>query len=439
MKIRKRGLFLIFTVLFIPLFIAGTGLSNSVTLEDATKMALANNEQVLSAQISLEIARLNLKRARKLFATPYVNLNLEPWQADIGGGTYQGSAELMMSGTIRFLQGTDISLSYQGAYDYEKGGYDDFYTLELHQSLFQDQSLTPSALELYNARMGAERAYLTLEDIQKGIILSTVASFYQLQEISNSLSLSKERIALSREKLTETTEKRDSGLAGELGVLQAKIEFIENSEQLNQLENQLALTQDQFFHSIGAEKDTSFVFSPIKEEKLMKKAEELLRREINQEIVLSQSELKLAQWTIDEKRLQFSKKEEELSPSWSLSVGHTSERSISGGVAPAQSEAKIGVTYNVFDGGRAKLSLQAAEISLEKAKRDFENLKETVRFSLRSEGNALGEALSQFNLWQLRKDEIKLRVESAQEQFTLGIISSQGLKEFQLQKNTTGK
>jgi len=436
MKIRKKGLFFLFPVLFVSLFIGQAGLSNSITLEDAAKMALENNEQVLSAQASLEIDNLSLKRAEKLFATPHINLNLEPWQGkyDIERESYQGTSEFVMSGTIKFSQGTDIGLNYQGAYDYEEGGYDDFYTLELHQSLFQDQSLTPSALELYNARITTERAYLTLEDIQKGIILSTVSDFYQLREISSSLSLTEERRTLSQEKLAETTEKKDSGLAGELDMFKAKIELAEYTEQLNQLENQLALTKDKFFHSIGAEKDTPLIFSPIKEEELMEKVEGLLVKEINQEIVLSQSELKQAQWTIDEKRLQLSKKEEELSPDWSFTMNYTSERSTSGGVLPAQSEAKIGVTYNLFDGGRAKLSMQAAEISLVKAERDFENLKETVRFNLLSKRNTLKEALSQFSLWKMRKDEAKLRGELAQEQFTLGIISSQELKEFQLQK-----
>ena len=436
MKIRKKGLFFLFPVLFVSLFIGQAGLSNSITLEDAAKMALENNKQVLSAQASLEIDNLSLKRAEKLFATPHINLNLEPWQGeyDIERGSYQGTSEFMVSGTIKFSQGTDIGLSYQGAYDYEKGGYDGFYTLELHQSLFQDYSLTPSALELYHARIATEGAYLALEDIQKGIILSVVSDFYQLREISSSLSLSKERITLSQEKLTETTEKKGSGLAGELDVLKAEIELAEYTEQLNQLENQLALTKDKFFHSIGAEKDTPLIFSPIKEEELMEKVEGLLVKEINQEIVLTQSELKQAQWTIDEKRLQLSKKEEELSPDWSFTMGYTSERSTSGGVLPAQSEAKIGVTYNLFDGGRAKLSMQAAEISLEKAERDFENLKETVRFNLLAGRNTLKEALSQFSLWKMRKNEAKLKSELAQEQFTLGTISSQELKEFQLQK-----
>lgn len=436
MRVRKRRLFFLVPVFVIPLLIGQVGLSNSITLEDTTRMALAGNEQVLSAQASLEIARLSLKRAQKLFATPYVNLNFEPWQGeyDIEKESYQETSEFMMSGTIKFSQGTDIGLSYQGAYDYEKGAYDDFYTLELRQSLFQDQSLTTSALELYNARITAERAYLTLENIQKGIILSTVSDFYQLREIGNSLSLSKERIALSQEKLAEISEKKDSGLAGELDVLKAKIDLVENTEQLNELENQLALAKDQFLHSIGIEKDAPLIFSPIKEEELREKVEGLLTKEIDREIVLSQSELKQAQWTIDEKRLQFSKKEEELSPSWSLTVGYTSERSTLGGVVPAQSEGKMGVTYNLFDGGRAKLSMQAAEISLEKAERDFENLKKTAQFSLSYEKNALKEALSQFNLWKLKKEEIKLRGELAQEQFTLGTISSQELKEFQLQK-----
>jgi len=435
MKTSKRGVFFLFTVLFTPLFIGQAGFSNSITLEDAAKMALANNEQVLSVQASLEIARLSLKRAEKLFATPYINLNVQPWQGkyDIERETYQRPSEFMMSGTIKFSQGTDIGLNYQGAYDYEEGGYDDFYTLELHQSLFQDQSLTPSALELYNARMATERAYLALEDIEKEIILSTVRSFYKLREIGNSLSLSKERIAVSQEELEETTEKKDSGLAGELDMLKAKIELAENTEQLNELENQLALAKDQFYHSIGVEKDTLLILSLPQEKKVRKKAEELLAKEINRGVILSQSELKQAQWTIDEKRLQLSRKEEELSSDWLLTVGYTSEKSTLEGITPAQGQIKIGVTYNLFDGSRAKLSVQTAQMELEKAERNLENLKKTAQFSLSSQKNALREALSQFNLWKLKKDEIKLKGELAQEQFALGIISSQELKEFQLQ------
>ena len=435
MKARKRELFFLFTVLFIPLFVGQGGFSNSITLEDAAKMALANNEQILSVQTSLEIARLNLKRAQKLFATPHINLNFDPWQGkyDIERETYQRPSEFMMSGTIKFSQGTDIGLNYRGAYDYEEGGYDDFYTLELHQSLFQDQSLTPSALELYNARMATERAYLALEDIEKEIILSTVRNFYQLREIDNSLSLTRERIVLSQEELAETTEKKDSGLAGELDMLKAKIELAENTEQLNELENQLALAKDQFYYSIGVEKDTLFILSLPQEKKVREKAEELLVKKISQEIVLSQSELKQAQWTIDEKRLQLSRKEEELSSDWLLTVGYTSERATLDGITPAQWQIKIGATYNLFDGGRAKLSVQTAQMELAKAESNLENLRKTAQFGLSSERNALREALSQFNLWKLKKDEIKLKGELAQEQFTLGIISSQELKESQLQ------
>ena len=44
------------------------------------------------------------------------------------------------------------------------------------------------------------------------------------------------------------------------------------------------------------------------------------------------------------------------------------------------------------------------------------------------------QALSQFSLWKMRKDKIKLEDELAQERFTLGTISSQTLKELQLQE-----
>ena len=78
--------------------------------------------------------------------------------------------------------------------------------------------------------------------------------------------------------------------------------------------------------------------------------------------------------------------------------------------------------------------MQSAQISLKKAERDFEDLKETVRFNLLAKRNSLKEALSQFNLRKLKKEEIELRDELAQEQFSLGTISSQALKEIQLQK-----
>jgi len=415
---------------------AETGFSDSITLQDAIRIALANNDQILDAQSSLEMTQLNLQRAKKLLGTPQVNINLDPLQEryDVKGEAFESLAQLMMAGTIKFPRGTDISLNYQGIYDYENGGYDDFYSLELHQSLFQDQSLSPSAIEIYNARMATEKARLTLEEIKKKVILDTVKSFFQLQEISDSLDLIKKKIALNQERLTETIKKRDSGLAGQLDVLKAKIELTENTEQLSKLKSQLALAKDQFYHSIGAEKNSPFIFSPIKEEQLRKKAEELLARKINQEILLSQSELKQAQWAVDEKHLQLSRKEEDLSPNWSLTIGYTSEKIVSGGTTPAQWQAKIGISYNLFDGDRAGLSVQMAQMDLKRAERNFENLKETVRLNLSSQKNALREALSQLNLWKLKKDEIELRGELAQEQFTLGILSSQELKEFCLQK-----
>ena len=435
MKIRKRRLLFLLTLLFIPLFIGRAGFSNSVGLEDAAKMALANNEQVLSAQTSLEMARLNLKRAQKLFATPNINLNLRPWQGkyDIEEETYQRPSEFMMSGAIRFSQGTDISFNYQGLYDYEDGGYDDFYVLELHQSLFQDHSLAPPALELYNAQVATERAYLALKEMEEEIVLSTARNFYQLREIGGSVSLIKERIILSQEELAEIGKKKDSGLAGELDMLQAKIELVENTGQLNELENQLALSRDQFYHSIGTEEDPSLIFSSIEEQELREKVEGLLVREINQETILGQSELKQAQWTIDAMRLQLSEKEEGLSSDWLLTVGYTSERPTLGGITAAHGQVKIGVTYNLFDGGRAKLSVQAAEMDLEKAERNFKSVRKTVLFSLSSGRDALREALSQFDLWKLKKDEVELKGELIQEQFALGIINSQEVKEFQLQ------
>ena len=433
MKIRKKKRFFLLFV-FIPLLVAKVGFSNSITLEDTIKMALENNEQLLDSEASLEIAQLNLQRAEKLFGNPQINLNLNPWRGYyIEEGNLESSAKFMTGGTIKFPWGTDISLNYEGAYDYESGNYDGYYSLELHQALFEDTNLSPSAMELYNALIAVERAHLNLAQSRKEIISTTVKSFYEILEISDSLNLVKKKIVLNQEKIEETIRKKESGLVGQLDILKAEIELEENTKQLSKLENQLALTKNQFYSSIGAEKNSLLIFSPLQEKKLREKVEKLLVKEVTEEIILSQSEFKEAQWTIDEKRLELRKKEKDTSPSWSLTVGYTSEKSTLGGTTPAQWQGSIGISYNLFDAGRVKLSVRTAEISLEKAERDFENLRETVRFNLISKRNTLEEALSQFNLWKMRKDEIELKGELAQEQFALGTISSQELKEFQLQ------
>ncbi len=64
---------------------------------------------------------------------------------------------------------------------------------------------------------------------------------------------------------------------------------------------------------------------------------------------------------------------------------------------------------------------------------EYRGIEARIRSAVEAGEMSEKEALSQFNLWKLKKDEIKLREELAQEQFGLGTISSQALKEFQLQ------
>lgn len=441
MKARKKGLFFLLFLFSVPLLTAQTGFSSPLVLEEAIRMALAKNEQILDSEASLEIAQLNLRRAEKLFTYPQLNLSFDPWwgKYDIEAEDSQSSAQLAMSGTVKFRQGTDIGLNYQGIYDYESQGYNDSYSLELHQSLFENQSLTSSAIELYNARMAAEKTGLALKEIQEETYLNTVKMFFQILEMIDSQDLLKEKITLSQEKLTESIEKRDTGLVGDLDVLKARIELTEYEKQLSESEGQLVLAKEKFSHFIGADKDVSCVFSSVLEEKLRERVERLLTEEIEEKILLSQNELRQAQWVINEKSLQLSRKKEDLSPSWLLtigydSIGYDSERSVSGAMSPAQLQAKVGFSYNLFDAGRAELSMQAAKMELERARGNFRNLKETIRFDLFYQRETLRGWLSSLNLWKLKQDEIKLSSQLAEEQFALGVIGSQQLREVRLQE-----
>ncbi|GAI12214.1 unnamed protein product, partial [marine sediment metagenome] len=60
------------------------------------------------------------------------------------------------------------------------------------------------------------------------------------------MNLVKKKIVLNQEKLEETIRKKESGLVGQLDILEAKIELEENTKQLSKLENQLVLAKDQF-------------------------------------------------------------------------------------------------------------------------------------------------------------------------------------------------
>jgi len=436
MKIEKViGSFLL-SLLFLslPLKIEA---ATALTLKEAIRLSLKNNPEILISQDNLKMANLSLKLTEKNFLSPEINLTLNPFNLiNIQGEKKKTETEIELGGEVKSSKGCEIKTNYKGNYDYHKEKYTSYYSLQIKQVLFRDSKLTPAYLQLYKAKIAEEEAKLDLKWKEKEVILSTVKNFLYLQEMEDSLNLTKEKIKQEQLKLEKIKKMVEKGFAGDLDLLEIKIKLEEDKEKLHNLEDESNLKRCEFFHSLGLEKNISLPLThpQILKDKLKKETKKLVKEEFNKKIILQNIEVEKAYHKVDEENLQLKTAKRDLHPDLSLTVGYTSKKVPPEEFEPAEWRAGLNLTYKLFDSGKRKISEKIAYESLKEAKRELEETKDSVETNIYSKKNELKKAISQLELLDLKREKEELELKLKNRQFISGIISKEELRDFQIEE-----
>ena len=406
----------------------------ALTLREAIKIALERNYQILNFKDELENARLNLELTEKNLFAPQVELNLSPYGKLWKKGMWSSLSELQLTGKIGFSNGSQLSAHYTGDYRHEEGEYSDYYGVQLDLPLFQDVELSSPSLQLHEVRLSVKKSELKLDQAGKDLLINVIKSFYRLKELRDSLKVAKEKLKQREREVEKLLQQVNLGTAGRLELLSAKINLESSKKELDVLQDEFSLALDEFCHSLGLEKtSSSLVYPEIKEEKLKEKAKELLMRKITEEVLTKDKEVKEARWAVEQAELRLRQKRQALSPSFSVSIGYSSGNELEEDELE-EWKATFGLTYKLFDGGQGRLSERIAQGQLEIARRNLENAKRSVQLAILSKRNALREALSQLRLLELKREEMRFQEKLKEEQFRLKLISSDQLRDFQIER-----
>jgi len=420
---------------FLIVFVSSPVLAkNSLTLDEAINEALKKNPQLLKFTSALNTAELNFQLARNSY-TPQINVVATPFQ----GSYYPRSDVLDSRGdvgagmTVRFPIGPQLSVNYQGGYDYEKGQYNDSYSAQISHSLLRNPELSSEALNVRSAQISLERVKLNLNQEIKEVEINTINSFFSLLESENSLKCLEERIKLNKEELEKIREKKEKNLSGELNLLTIEVSLAENEKILQNLQNKFSLDKMSFLHSLGlASEDISLVVPVIKEEDLKEKVQKIFKETISPKVIMAGHEIKKALWEVEEKQLLLKKSQENLRPDLSIGIGYNSE----GDFPKVEEKWKLILTFNwtLFDGGTMKLKEKIAQNSLKDTQRELGEVIKSREESIIFSRNALRDALNEVEIYKLKQKKIEIEEELINEQFNLGMKTREELENFKISR-----
>ncbi len=433
MKI-KGGRYLLLCF-FLIVFVSSPVLAkNSLTLDEAINEALKKNPQLLKFTSALNTAELNFQLARNSY-TPQINVTATPFQESYypRSDVLNSQADVKAGMTVRFPIGPQLSVNYQGGYDYEKEQYNDSYSAEISHPLLRNPKLSSEALNVRSAQVFLEKTKLNLNQGIKEVEINTINSFFSLLESKDSLKCLEERIKLNKEELEKIRQKKEENLSGELNLLTVEVSLAENEKTLQNLQNKFSLDKMSFLHSLGlANEDISLVVPVIAEEDLKEKVQKILEEIISRKIIMAGDEIKKALWEVEEKQLQLKKSQENLGPDLSLGIGYNSE----GDFPKVEEKWKLSLTINwtLFDGGTMKLREKIAQNSLKDAQRELGEVIKSREEDILSKRNVLRDALNEVEIYKLKQKKIEIEEKLINEQFNLGIKTREELENFKISR-----
>jgi len=201
-----------------------------LTLEESIQIAMKNNPGIQAAEKARQAALARVHQAKAQFG-PNVDL--------LASRTQQGP-------TVGFATGPGSSVTIVPPSRED-------YILQLNHTLFAGESI-PAAKRV--ARLGAEAAADSLEDVRQDIILQTKTAFFGVLRAQALRNVAAEALESAREHLRVANANFAAGTVARFDVLRSEVEVAQAEESLVQAENAVALAKAAFNNALGRPVDT---------------------------------------------------------------------------------------------------------------------------------------------------------------------------------------
>jgi outer membrane protein len=396
-------------LLFILSYFSFSVIYAQTTIEQAIELALAKNHQILIAKNNLEIIENNNNIGNKGFL-PKIDAN--------AGVNYSNTvANLTFAGNNPPLE--DIDAVAQG---YNANVALSYLIFNGGGRLYGSQLIDQQSV------IGREQLKLSIEST----IMQVANIYFEAVKLQDQINIIKESLIISKERLKKAELNYTYGVANKLDVLNAEVDFFNDSTLLIQNNYALNTFCRNLNTLLGLPIETNHVFATNKELTEMRNKEEILQKvqQNNTNLLLSQMNISVQE--INEKVIKSG-----FLPTINLNANYGYNYSESNASIVLNSSnlglnSNIAFTWNLFDGTKKRTSLQNAKITLESNQLKLEEAKLIVEKDI---SNTLEQLEMRRILLQMEQKNIALATlnfERTKDLFQLGKVNSTQFREAQL-------
>ena len=325
-----------------------------------------------------------------------------------------------------------------------------FYTsmsLIMNKPLF---TINDVALELEQAELNHERQTRFFKRSELDLVYRVTQSFYRLYMLSEQVEINKSKVDRQQEIYQTTRNKFDAGLIAEVDAMQAEVDLIQDQNELKSSEGDLQEQEAAFKQLIGIPLDVTVeVVTGLELKPVMIDVDQAVDLALQ-----NRSEIVEKQIDIENQRINIRQIDARVSIKGNL-MGYYKFSGFSDPTLPwgtstsdlltsswdvLKKTPNRGVTFNleipIWDWGRNRAQVDAAEAELERDELDLENLHITIEREVRDVVRTVYEAFDRVQMLAKSRDVGERSFDISLQRFANGDITSTELARASDQLNT---
>ncbi len=397
--------------LFFLLLIAGSSLLKGqvLTTEDAVKMTLANNYDILVAKGQVQQALNN---------TGKFNQGMLPTASANAGGQYN-----LSSATVEKQDGNEFTVNNIASNSLNAGvgvnyviyaGKSRLYNIEKFKTIYQ-------------------RSDLEVRSLIERTLLQVYNQYYQIAQLQQNSENIAASLSISNRRLTRAKYGQEYGQNTRLEVLNATVDIDNDSISYVNIQQQLANAKRSMNLLLGRDIDTAFEIDTT-----VLFAEDLLLSQLLKDGQLKNVNLLAAQKNIDLNDLDLKLNHSQKLPTVSTFAQYGWNYLNSGPTSLFAKQNSLGLNlgisaqYTIFDGGRRRVNEQNIKVAREMNKTQLYKLEQSLERDIKNAWQAYQNALFVLNAQQNNVKTSQLNFDYTKDRFEAGQVSSILFRQAQL-------
>jgi len=401
----------IFILLFFPI---STSVADEMSAEDAIRIGLKNNYDILIAKNSAEIAEKNM-----------------------GLGTAEFLPTLDALGIYQYSESEQETNSAIGLGDSDSRTLNG--QISMNWTLFDGFNMfVNNARYKELAKLGSAQSRNIIENSVVGIL----RAYFNLVQQEQLLSIAKNSESISEVRLNKEQVRHDLGGASSTDLLNAQVSYNNDRATVLNQELQLLIARKELNIQLGRDADAPLsVANEIKLNVLDQDKDELIRlaEERNSYLKFAYYDRNVAAQNVKSSRSLFYPRLS-LSASYGYTDSETNRAETSGeSFFPPKIESQnkdltVGLTasFNLFNGFRNKINLQTARLELENKELALEYARKELAGFIEEKVGTLGKQLKLIDLEQQNVIAAKQNLELQQDRYRIGASSSLEFRDAQV-------